>query len=98
MESESGRQFRWDDPDQREFNRQLLGIQLRQLGPIKFIEGLRIARQSQERNMTMDEIATKISQKGLANQQSWNEAFIAFGNGYLSDKAEWDEVLGLLER
>ncbi len=83
------------ETEQRKFHRQWLAGELVELGPIRFIETLRVVREVGQEGVGIGEISLRCQVRGIEMK---TERLTNFLFGYMDDQAEWDEILGILER
>lgn len=81
------------NPEHQRYLRGCGASELVTLGPIKFIEGLRLIRQSLHSSRSLDQLEEQLHRRGIESDSFHNLTKI-----YAGDQAEWDEILGLIER
>ncbi len=91
METDKGAS--WEEV--KNWHREWLAEELSKLGPIKFIEGLRVMKQVHEQNVLVNQISNMLEERGIPVE---DERQMHFMVGYAADEAEWNEILGMLER
>lgn len=94
MESES-RNNPSNEPETL-YRRGHLATEFLRLGPIKFIEGLRIMKNSYHE--PLGNAREQLVGAGIIPENDQNKHLSSFVFGYFTDHEEWDEVLGLMDR
>jgi hypothetical protein len=91
MESDKGASWQ----EVRRWHREWLAEELPELGPVKFIEALRVMKQAHDENVSINQVPEMLRDRKIEFD---HERLTHLMVGYQADKAEWNEILGLLER